>query len=136
MRNSILFSIGAALLAAALPAQAASPAATAKAEARLAKALDGRVAGKPVDCINLRDIQSSEIIDRTAILYRVGSKLYLNRPDMGQESLDSDDILVTRTSTSQLCSLDTVRLVDRNSQFQTGFVGLGKFVPYTRVASN
>jgi hypothetical protein len=136
MRTSILFSIGAALLAAALPAQAASPAATAKAEARLAKALDGRVAGKPVDCINLRNIQSSEIIDRTAILYRVGGKLYVNRPDMGKESLDSDDILVTKTYTSQLCSLDTVHLVDRASRFQSGFVGLGKFVPYTKVAAS
>lgn len=136
MRIPITVSIGAALLAAALPAQAASPAATAKAEARLAKALDGRVAGKPVDCINLRDIQSSEIIDRTAIVYRTsGNRLYVNRPDIGQSSLDRDDILVTKTYSSQLCSLDTVHLLDRGTQFSSGFVGLGKFVPYTKVAS-
>ena len=138
MRTPIILSIGAALLAAALPAQAAAPSSlTAKAEARLAKALDGRVAGKPVDCINLRDIRSSEIIDRTAILYRTnGNKLYVNRPRIGGSSLDSDDILVTKTYSSQLCSLDTVRLLDRSTQFQSGFVGLGEFVPYTKVASN
>lgn len=138
MRTPIILSIGAALLAAALPAQAAAPSAlTVKAEARLAKALDGRVAGKPVDCINLRDIRSSEIIDRTAILYRTsGNKLYVNRPDIGGSSLDRDDIMVTKTYSSQLCSLDTVRLLDRGTQFQSGFVGLGKFVPYTKVVSN
>lgn len=102
-------------------------------EEKLAKALDGRTAGKPVRCLNLRDIQSSEIIDRTAILYRTGGgRLYVNRPEIGRESLDNDDILVTRTFGSQLCSIDTVRLLDRTSRFYSGFVGLGEFVPYTR----
>lgn len=125
------------ILTAALATTAASAAPSAKiqakAEARLAKLLDGRTAGKPVDCINLRDIQSSEIIDGVGIVYRVGaSKLYVNRPkDAG--TLDSDDIMVTDTRTSQLCSIDTVRLVSRTSRFPTGFVFLEKFVPYTKV---
>lgn len=104
-------------------------------EARLAKALEGRVAGKPVDCIQLRDISSSEIIDRTAIIYRVGSKLYLNKPQTGAEFLDNWDILVTDTRSPQLCSIDTVRLVDQSSRMSSGFVGLGKFVPYTKPES-
>jgi hypothetical protein len=54
-----------------------------RAEAKLAKALEGRVAGAPVDCIQLRDIQSSRIIDGTAILYDTGTTLYLNRPASG-----------------------------------------------------
>ena len=60
----------------------------------------------------------------------------MNTPRIGQTSLDDDDILVTKTWGSQLCSLDTVRLFDRGARFETGFVGLGEFVPYTKVAAN
>jgi hypothetical protein len=133
MRILTSLALGAALIAA--PATALSPKAQAKAEARLAKVLEGRTAGKPVNCINLRDIQSTEIIDGTAIVYRTSSRrLYLNRP-VGGTSLDSDDILVTNTYGSQLCSIDTVRLVNRVAQFPRGFVSLGEFVPYTRDAA-
>lgn len=104
-------------------------------EARLEKLLQGRMAGKPVDCINSRDIRSTQIIDRTAIVYRVGSKLYVNRPRSGASSLDRDDILVTRQfgGTSQLCRIDMVQLIDRAALFPTGFVALGEFVPYMRL---
>ncbi len=103
-------------------------------EVRLDKLLAGRVAGQPVDCINSRDIRSTQIIDKTAIVYQVGSKLYVNRPRIGANFLDRDDILVTRQlGTAQLCRVDTVRLVDRIALFPTGFVALGEFVPYTRV---
>ena len=123
--------LAATLLTTALPALAATP--SARGEARLAKALDGRVPGKPVRCLNLRDINSTEIIDGTGILYRVGAnRLYLNRPQIGRESLDDNDILVTRTIGSQLCSIDTVRLIDRTSRIYNGFVSLGDFVPYTK----
>ena len=59
----------------------------------------------------------------------------MNRPTSGQRSLDRNDILVTDTHSSQLCSIDTVRLIDRSSQFYSGFVGLGEFVPYTKDAA-
>lgn len=121
--------ISAAIAAIAL--SAAAGAASLAPDARLAKMLDGRVAGKPVDCINLRDIQSSQIIDKTAIVYRIGKRLYVNRPS-GAYQLDSDDILVTKTIGSQLCQIDSVRLVDRTSHFPSGFVTLGEFVPYTK----
>jgi hypothetical protein len=125
--------IGAAL--AATSAVAATPQQTAKAQAKLEKALEGRVAGKPVNCISLSSIQSTQIIDGTAILYRTsGNRLYVNRPAIGASSLDDDDILVTRTSMSQLCNVDVVHLIDRTGFFQHGFVGLGEFVPYTKAA--
>lgn len=102
---------------------------------RLAKAIDGRTAGKPVDCIYLRDIQSSQIIDNTAILYTVGRTVYVNTPASGANFLDSSDILVTDTHSPQLCSIDIVRLVDSSSRMPSGSVGLGKFVPYTKPKS-
>ena len=124
-----------ALLTAA--AIAASPAASAREklapEDQLAKLLEGRVAGEPQDCISLSTARSSQIIDKTAIVYKVGSTYWVNRPKGGAESLDDDDILVTRTTSSQLCSIDAVELRDRTSHMYAGFVSLGKFVPYKRV---
>lgn len=102
-------------------------------EAQLDKMLEGRVAGEPQNCISLASARSSTIIDGTAIVYRAGSTLWVNRPKGGAESLDDDDILVTKTIGSQLCSIDAVQLVDRTSHFYSGFVSLGEFVPYRRV---
>jgi hypothetical protein len=100
---------------------------------QMQKALAGRVAGKPVNCINLSGTDSSQIIAGKAIIYRDGGRLYVNVPRAGADSLRDDDILVTRTFGSQLCSIDTVNLVDRTSRFPRGFVSLGQFVPYSRV---
>ena len=52
-------------------------------EAQLAKMLEGRTPGKPVDCIDLSRVRSSQIIDRTAIVYDAGGTLYVNRPRGG-----------------------------------------------------
>ena len=105
-------------------------------EAKLAKMLDGRVAGEPQNCIYLPTIRSTRIIDKTAIVYDSGRTLWVNRPRSGAESLNDDDILVTdlHGSGSSLCSIDIVKLHDRSSYFYSGFVGLGEFVPYKKVA--
>lgn len=102
-------------------------------EQALAKSLEGRVAGEPVDCIYTPRVMSTRIYDKTAIVYDAGSTVWVNRPDSGASSLDDNDILVTRTFGSQLCSVDIVHLVDRGVGFWSGSVGLGKFVPYKKV---
>ncbi|SOB87292.1 hypothetical protein SAMN06297144_2420 [Sphingomonas guangdongensis] len=98
----------------------------------LAKLLAGRVAGEPVNCIDPTWNATSTIIDGKAIVYRVGSKLYVNTPRAGAESLRDDDILLTRIWGTRLCSIDNVQLIDRNARFPRGFVILDKFVPYTK----
>lgn len=120
--------IGGMLLAAALPANAARV----DPETRLAKALEGRVAGKPVDCIRQQQIQSTQIFEKTAILYKTGSTWYVNRPESGRNFLNRDDILVTNTHSPNLCSIDIVRLLDSGTRMSSGSLGLGKFVPYTK----
>jgi hypothetical protein len=125
----------AALALMALPGAAtASDEAYPKGEAELAKMLEGRVAGAPVKCVTPHLLQNSTVIDRTAIVYRSGSKLYVNRPRIGASSLDSDDILVTKIYGSQLCNIDKIDLVDRGTRSWSGFVSLGDFVPYTKPA--
>lgn len=131
IRLSFLLAAAVGMTASASIAAAPS-AANQRSEAKLAKALEGRTPGKPVDCIQLHNIQSSRIFNGTAILYDTGSKLYLNRPTSGASSLRDSDVLVTDTHSPQLCSIDIVRLYDNTSHMQDGFVGLGKFVPYTK----
>ncbi len=101
-------------------------------EQELAKILKDRVAGKPISCIWLREANSTQIIEKTAIVYDAGAVIYVNRPKFPQ-SLHEDDILVTKTWNSQLCNMDTVQLMDRSAGFYNGFVGLEDFVPYRKV---
>jgi hypothetical protein len=116
-------------------ALAATPAAAAPREhpdAKLERMLAGRVAGRPVDCISVRNV-SSTIIEGRAIVYRGFGKLYVNVPRAGASSLDDDDILVTRMFGDRLCRTDTVNLVSRSGRIPHGFVLLGQFVPYEKV---
>lgn len=118
-----------ALPGAAMAEEKANP----KGEAELAKMLEGRVAGKPVKCLPTHAMDNSTVINKTAIVYRSGSKLYVNRPRSGADQLDDDDILVTKLYGSQLCNIDKVDFVDRSSRMWSGFAVLGDFVPYERV---
>lgn len=119
---------------AALPIGGATAAPRLAPEAEIARALEGREAGEPVDCISLRQIRSTRIIDDTAILYETGSTIYLNRPRGGAQGLDRWDVLVTKTFSDRLCSIDTVNLYDSTSRITSGFVFLGDFVPYRKAA--
>lgn len=128
-----------AALAALAATAALSPAAHARekltGEQQLAKLLEGRVAGEPVDCINPATTWNTRIIDKTAIVYDAGNVIYVNRP-ADPRSLDSDDVMVTEVrGAGQLCSVDIVRLHDRNGMWYRGFVGLEKFTPYRKVAA-
>jgi hypothetical protein len=100
----------------------------------LAKITAGRAAGEPVSCIYMPSVRSTKIIENTAIVYDAGSVVYVNHPESGARSLDRDQVLVTKRHSSQLCSIDIVELRDSPGFFYEGFVGLGKFVPYRKVA--
>ena len=107
------------------------PAELSEGEQRLAKALEGRVAGTPEKCIQLSRVNGSTVYDDTAIVYRVGSTLYVNRPENGANYLDSNDIMVVRSNIGQLCDVDTVQMRDQTG-FMSGIIFLGEFVPYTK----
>ena len=127
MRKLFRLALGGLIVAAPVQAKPA-----ADGEAELARALGDRVAGEPVDCVNLRDVRSTRVIDGTAILYDTGRTIYLNRPTSGAHSLDRWDTLVTRLHSSRLCSIDVVHLYDSGTRFQSGSVFLDRFVPYRR----
>lgn len=103
-------------------------------EAELDRALRGRVAGEPVDCIDLHRVRSSRIINDTAIVYDAGSVVYVNRPRNGADQLDRHDTMVNRLyGSNRLCSIDTVTMIEPVSGTFRGVVFLGEFVPYRRV---
>ncbi len=127
------------LLAAGAAVAVAGPAAALdrqSPEAQLAQALEGRVAGEPVDCVDLSRVRSTRIIPGTAILYDAGTTIYVNRPRGGADELNQWDTMVTRLYTNRLCSIDTVRMVDPSSRMLTGIVFLGDFVPYRRARAD
>jgi hypothetical protein len=132
--RTMLRGLVALLVLATASGAAAAPREKLSGEARLAKLLEGRVAEKPTDCIHLSNIQGSEIIDGTAIVYHMpGNRLFVNRPRGGAYSLREDDVLVTKTYGGDLCAPEVVNLVDSASRFPRGFVTLGQFVPYAKV---
>jgi len=97
------------------------------------QALAGRTPGKPVSCIQLPRVGSTQIFDSGAILYRMnGGPDYLNKPD-GCDILRSDRATATRTPSTSICRGDLLRVFDPVAHFDYGACPLGDFVPYPRV---
>ncbi|WP_019834163.1 hypothetical protein [Sphingomonas sp. PR090111-T3T-6A] len=97
------------------------------------QALAGRTPGKPTSCIPLTRVDSTEIFDSGAILYRMkGGPDYLNTPPHCS-TLRHDRAISTRTPTGSICSGDIIRIFDAPAHFDFGGCGLGEFVPYPRV---
>jgi hypothetical protein len=98
---------------------------------KLAKLLEGRVAGEPRNCINTRVNSESQVIDGTALVYGRGRTIWVNVPANARD-LDDRDALLVRQYGANLCRQDIVTTFDTNGGFYTGNVFLGDFVPYTR----
>lgn len=111
-------------------AEAAAPS---EGEARLARMLEGRVAGEPVRCIRTLPSQRMETIERTAYVYGSGHTIYVQRTRNPDQISTGDTLITNRFNGSQLCRLDQVTTVDRVLGFFTGAVFFEDFVPYTRV---
>jgi len=109
----------------------------AKAQRSLDRAINGRVAGAPVACINPSQIRSTEVVDKTAVLYRMSDgKLYVNRPILGAHNLDHNAVVYTGNRVQPLCSNQFVNLGDPDPRigWVTASVAMGPFVPYAPAA--
>jgi hypothetical protein len=117
-------------LAAAVPAVAARD--SARGEAELARIIDGRTAGAPVDCLTSFQRRNMEVVDHTAIVFRDGDTLYVNRPQ-GVSFLTWNDIPVFKIwGSNQLCDKDMAELRDRSTGMSGAAIVLNQFVPYRR----
>jgi hypothetical protein len=129
------FGIGVAMIVAAMAAGglAAKTTRAERGEQELRTAVKGLVPGKPERCITYSSISSTRVIPGVGLLYDLGGgRKYLNRPQGGTNFLDWDAIPVTTIFGGQLCRLDTVRLLNRATQMQSGFVMLSDFIPYRK----
>ena len=132
MRKSLgtLAVIAAAAGLVAAPLNAARP----SGEERLAKLIEGRVAGEAKSCINTMGNRNLTVIDKTAIVYKDGKRVWVNRT-AHPEQIDEDDILVIRKfSPSSLCRTDVITLADRSSGIFSGVLFLDDFVPYEKAS--
>lgn len=102
-------------------------------EKRLAKLLQGRIAGEPVRCIRTLPSQRMQTIDRTAYVYGSGDTIYVQRTRSPRSINDNDALVIRRFNASELCRLDVTTTIDRVQGIFTGAVFFEDFVPYTRV---
>lgn len=105
---------------------------TEKQSALLTKELNGKVAGKPVNCINDYDTSNLIRISDNMLLYRVSGRLvYQNNLRYSCPGIARDtDIIVSEQFGGQKCRGDVIRLVDRNSGMTGPVCSLGEFTPY------
>lgn len=102
-------------------------------EERLAKMLEGRTAGEPRSCVFTSPTANLTVLDKTAIVYKAGGKLWVNRT-ANPADIDEDDILIIRRTGSSLCDTDTITLADRHSGMFSGVLFLEDFVPYEKAS--
>src|SRR5690349_4921574 len=133
-RSKLASGLLAAIIVAACSTVASQPTRSQQAEAELAKALAGRVAGPPVRCIPTYRADDMQIIDDWTILFKDGSTTYVQTPRGGCPGIAGHrNVLVSRPMPSnQLCSGDIQQLFDPVSRIGGGSCVFGDFVPYTK----
>ena len=86
--------------------------------------------GEPVSCVSIRQIQSTKVIDDKNIDFKMnGGKILRNTLPYSCPGLNFEDAFTYRLSGSQLCHVDTIRVLERrggNLEEGAG-CGLGKF---------
>jgi hypothetical protein len=97
-----------------------------------------RMIGDPKNCVSTHQIRSTKIIDNSTIDFKmVGGKTYRNSLPYSCPGLRRDDAFSYKTSTSQLCNVDIIRVVENyGGRLQEGAgCGLGKFQEIKKLTS-
>lgn len=91
-----------------------------------------RAIGEAKNCVNLRSIVSTNVVDNQTIDFKMhGGKTLRNVLPYSCPSLKFQDAFSYRTSLNQLCSVDTIRVLNNyGGRLNEGAAcGLGKFQP-------
>lgn len=98
----------------------------------IAKALEGKVAGKPVNCVPTFSGTNLRAAGDHVLLYRANSRVTYRNDLVGVcRGLRQGDTLVIKMFGSQYCRGDIAHAVNLPSGMMTGSCSLGEFVPYT-----
>lgn len=126
MRRLIPAALMAGLLAMPAPAAKSDP------DAELARYLEGRTPGPPVDCISLFPSNHSTTIG-TTIVYEAGGTRYVNRLGGDCTPMRDDTIIITRTPGNRLCRGDIAQFVTRSPPaIPVGSCSFDSFTPYRK----
>jgi hypothetical protein len=89
---------------------------------------------KPVDCVNVRDISSTDVRSDSVIDFKMrGNKIYRNTLPHSCPGLGFARAFSYKTSISQLCSVDIITVLQTGGGIRQGAsCGLGKFVPISK----
>lgn len=95
--------------------------------------LAGRVAGAPVNCIDLSGIAAAEIVDARTILYRrTERRIWRTAPDGACPGLAPDRLLVAEVQGLRLCQGDRFRVRTRQGSTVGATCRFARFTPYDR----
>lgn len=101
--------------------------------AKLDEALAGYTPGKPVPCVDNRELRGPEAYGETTLIFRASRKLIWRTETSGScDDVKRGDALVTRQYGSRLCKGDIARTANLQSGFSTGSCVIGEFVPYRK----
>lgn len=86
--------------------------------------------GKPVSCVQLTNIRSTSVHgDSTIDFHMNNGKVYRNTLPNSCPSLGFEERFLYKTSLSQLCSVDTITVLQSPGLSQGATCGLGQFQP-------
>lgn len=99
-------------------------------DSRLARELEGRVAGEPQPCVSAGQSQSLQAVDRRTIVLRTSEAVWVNRLAGECPGLSPMSTLVVETFSGRYCRGDRVRGVEAGASIPGPSCPLADFVPY------
>ena len=104
---------------------------------KLTKALTNyQNTGDVKNCITIRNIRSTDVIDDQHILFKAGSgKAYLNKLPSHCPRLGIEKRIAYRATIGKLCNVDTITVLYPLSISSGPRCGLGKFEVYEKIPS-
>ncbi|MEY2882551.1 MAG: hypothetical protein RL490_275 [Pseudomonadota bacterium] len=89
------------------------------------------VIGEPVNCITIRNIRQTKVVDdQTIDFVMTGNKIYRNTLPISCPRLGFERAFMYQTSVAQLCNVDIITVLQQGGGNVRGAsCGLGKFTP-------
>ena len=102
-------------------------------EAALAAALAGRTAREPVSCVRQQDVRNTRSAGGNTLLFDgPGDTVYVNEASGACPAIRPWHAIRLRTSTTQMCAGELIRVFDPQTGVEYGGCSLGRFVPWRR----
>ena len=99
----------------------------------LARALEGRTAGPPQQCVDASSPGNSLVaLERRTLTIRDGRTLWVNRLAPGCPGFHSTETLIVEVHEGRYCRNDRVRSVPAGGGIPGAACLLGEFVPYRK----